>query len=75
MGFHLYRATKERRRERQEYVYMHRIKIKRLINSNDKRGIDLFVKSTRQTLGYSKKTASCDIWCSLVREYRKVINR
>jgi hypothetical protein len=51
-------ATKERRMDRQEFVYLHKD-----IIFQEK----IIVNLAREELGYSCKTADCDIYCSLVK--------
>lgn len=73
-----HRATKERRREREEVVYMYRTEIERLRslpNWKYKQEVDDFVeKKVRPILPYNRKTNNCDIFCSLNRTYHKVFN-
>jgi hypothetical protein len=72
------RATKERRREREEVVYMLRDEIERLRGLpayKSKKAIDEFVeKKVRPLLPYNRKTNNCDIFCSLNRTYHQVFN-
>ena len=64
-----FRYTKERQRDSNEFVYLHREKIRELL-SNDyisgKQPIREFIKLVvRVDLGYSPSTADCDIWASI----------
>lgn len=71
-----HRATKERRRERQEFCYKHRQEIEELgrrpFDRNDPDIHDLVTKA-RAELGYNNATANIDIYLSLNSEYFKKI--
>lgn len=65
MEMKFYRATKERRRDRQEFAWLHRDEIE-----NKERIVFL----ARKELGYSRKTADCDIYCSIVKTLKWIKN-
>lgn len=69
------KATKERRREREEFVYKYREEIEYLIKSHTKDEISAFVKLVRSQLSYGCKTGAWDIFYSLRRTYNKVFNK
>lgn len=72
------RATKERRRDREEIVYMLRDEIERLRNLPTwkyKQEVNEFVENqVRPVLPYNRKTNNCDIFCSLNRTYQNIFN-
>lgn len=65
-------ATKHRRRQREKFCYMYRDTISALILHGSKFTQKVFVVFARKTLGYSVKTADCDIWCSISKTYNKL---
>lgn len=70
-------ATKERARDRREYVYMHREFLNRdppslICKLMLQKPVRDFIAQTRLDLGYSEKTASVDIWLSLQRTLKAV---
>ena len=58
-----YFATKERRREREEFTYLNRSEIENR---------ELIIKLARRDLGYSCRTADCDIYTSIFKTYKKI---
>ena len=67
-------STKERRRDRQELVYMHREFIGKHVHTNiyssDLK--DFVDQEIRPLLSYSVKTFSVDIWLTLQRDFIKL---
>lgn len=57
-------ATKERRMDREEFVYLHKANIKQK---------ELMIKLARKELGYSCRTADCDIYTSLCKTFNKLL--
>lgn len=72
------RATRERRRDREEVVYMLRAEIEELRAMpawKFKQHVDQFVEhKVRPLLPYNRNTVNCDIFCSINRTYHKVFN-
>lgn len=70
-------ATKERRRDRYELVYMLRDFITDHLNnpSNDADIINFVKGKIRPVLAYSCKTNDIDIWITLKRDYQKILQR
>ena len=69
-------STRERRHEREEFVYMYRQEIARLFDKDTK---DIAVKYfadrvARHALEYSSRTYYVDIWLNLRRDYIRVFN-
>jgi hypothetical protein len=68
-----HRSTLERRRDRQELVYMHReILTKYAGKSHTDSVVKKIIAHFRIIVGYSPTTADCDIWCSLIKELKKI---
>jgi non-homologous end joining protein Ku len=70
------RSTRERRHEREEFVYMYREEITRLYDKGTK---DIAVKDfadrvARHALEYSNTTYYVDIWLNLRRDYKRLFN-
>lgn len=67
------RATKERRSEVIQFVYMHREEVGRLIQANDrKQQMDFVERMARPDLEYSPNTWAIDIWININNVYSRL---
>lgn len=67
------RATKERRRLREEFVYLHREEIKQLIDTGTREEKRAFIDlHARHELNYKLTSGSFDIFCTLRRDYNRL---
>ncbi|MGN6435964.1 MAG: hypothetical protein ACTHMM_05495 [Agriterribacter sp.] len=68
------RSTKERRRERQEFVYQYRLEMEALDTATRKEIEQFINRVARPQLNYSVRTYWFDIYLALKIEYTKVVN-
>jgi len=72
------KATRERKRDREEVVYMLRAEIEYMRSLpawKFKQEVNEFVENrVRPLLPYNRRTNNCDIFCSINRTYHKVFN-
>lgn len=66
------KATAERRQKREDFVFKYKLLMTDLIGAGTDEMIHAFVQIARKELGYSPKTATCDIWTYLKRTFVKM---